>query len=102
MTTEITSNSMGEQTIIPKLQLVAWEITRSCNLSCAHCRASAQQGPYQGELTLDECFRLLDQIATVAKPIIILTGGEPLARPDFLRIARYAASLGLRVVLGSN
>ena len=103
MTSEIaTSRPLDEQIITPKLLLMAWEITRSCNLSCAHCRASAQPGPYEGELTTTECFRLLDQIAATAKPIIILTGGEPLARPDFLDIARYAAGLGLRVVLGSN
>ncbi|RJO62882.1 MAG: radical SAM protein [Dehalococcoidia bacterium] len=102
MRTEVTSNLVGEQIITSRLQLVAWEITRSCNLSCAHCRASAQQGTYQGELTTNECFRLLDQIAAAAKPIIILTGGEPLARPDLIPIARYAAGLGLRVVLGSN
>jgi heme b synthase len=97
-----TASKPNHDIITPKLQLVAWEITRSCNLYCTHCRASAQHGPYEGELTTAECFRLLDQIAATAKPIIILTGGEPLARADFLEIARYAASLGLRVVLGSN
>ena len=58
-----------------QLRLVAWETTRNCNLSCVHCRASADMGPHQGELGTDEGLRLLDQIAEVAKPIIILTGG---------------------------
>ncbi len=86
----------------PRLQLVAWEITRSCNLFCAHCRASANYGPYEGELSLEECYRLIDQILEVGKPILILTGGEPLLRHDVFEIAEYAVSQGLRVVLGSN
>ncbi len=86
----------------PRLQLVAWEITRSCNLFCAHCRASANYGPYEGELSLEECYRLIDQILEVGKPILILTGGEPLLRHDVFEIAEYAANQGLRVVLGSN
>lgn len=96
-------NSHGHKEIItPKLQLVAWEITRSCNLFCAHCRASAVNGPYPDELSTEECFHLIDGILEVGKPIIILTGGEPLMRPDALQIARYAVDKGLRVVMGSN
>jgi AdoMet-dependent heme synthase len=83
-------------------QLVAWEVTRSCNLSCAHCRASAHSGGYEGELSTDQCFRLIDQIAEVGKPILILTGGEPLLREDVFDIGNYAAGKGLRVVMGTN
>jgi len=88
--------------IQPKLQLVAWEITRSCNLCCAHCRASANSDPWENELSTEECFRVIDEITEVGKPIIILTGGEPLARGDVLTIGKYAVSKGLRVVMGSN
>jgi len=88
--------------IQPKLQLVAWEITRSCNLYCAHCRASADSGPWENELSTEECFRIIDEITEIGKPIIILTGGEPLARDDVLTIGKYAVSKGLRVVMGSN
>jgi heme b synthase len=84
------------------LHLVAWEITKGCNLYCAHCRASADHGPYPGELSTEECFRLIDQILEVGNPILILTGGEPLARQDVFRIGKYAAERGLRVVMGSN
>jgi MoaA/NifB/PqqE/SkfB family radical SAM enzyme len=59
----------------PQLQLVAWEITRRCNLYCAHCRAAAEDCQYTGELSLDECYRLIDEIVEVARPILILTGG---------------------------
>jgi heme b synthase len=82
--------------------MVAWEVTRSCNLACIHCRASAKYGPYAGELTTDEGLRLLDAIAAVSKPVIILTGGEPLLRPDIFEIAAYGGSKGLRMVLATN
>jgi AdoMet-dependent heme synthase len=85
-----------------KLQMVAWEITRSCNLRCAHCRASATQDTYKDELSTEECFRLIDEILKVGKPVLILTGGEPLLRHDIMDVGKYAAEHGLRVVMGSN
>ncbi len=102
MTTEINSCSEQRDLLIPKLRLVAWEITRSCNLYCAHCRGSAAPTSYSGELATNECFRLVDQILEVGYPIIILTGGEPLVRSDVLQIAKYAVNKGLRVVMGTN
>ncbi len=88
--------------IRPRLQLVAWEITRSCNLFCAHCRGSSNHGSYPDELSTEACFRLIDEILAVGKPILILSGGEPLIRPDVFEIAQYAVKQGLRVVMGSN
>ncbi|MBI2829786.1 MAG: radical SAM protein [Chloroflexi bacterium] len=103
MATEISINKVRPVDIIdPQLQLVSWEITRSCNLFCAHCRASAHAGAYEGELTAEECFRVIDEILEVGKPILILTGGEPLVRPDVFELAKYAADRGLRVVMGTN
>ncbi len=104
MTVDVSSKSTHRQrdVIKPRLQLVAWEITRSCNLFCAHCRASAASGRYEGELSTEECFHLIDEILEVGKPIIILSGGEPLMREDVLQIAKYAVTKGLRVVMGSN
>lgn len=86
----------------PSLRLVAWEITRNCNLSCVHCRAAATMGPYEGELDTQAGFQLIDQIKAVGDPIIILTGGEPLLRPDIFEIARYGTDRGLRVVMAPN
>ncbi len=88
--------------IKPGLQLVAWELTRSCNLRCAHCRASSSGEAYGGELSTDECLRLIDGITEVGKPILILTGGEPLMRKDLFSIGKYASGKQLRVVMGSN
>ena len=84
------------------LRLVAWETTRNCNLACIHCRASATTGPHSGELDTTEALRLLDQIAEVAKPIVILTGGEPLLREDIFEIAAYGTKKGLRMVMAPN
>lgn len=85
-----------------ELRLVAWETTRNCNLNCAHCRASATMGPYSGELDTAASFRLLDQIREVGQPIVILTGGEPLLRPDIFDIAKYGTDKGLRMVMAPN
>lgn len=82
-------------------RLIAWELTRSCNLNCQHCRAAAHSGPYAGELSYDEITRTIDNIAARFSPIMILTGGEPLLRPDILDIIRYTRDAGLRPVLAT-
>ncbi|MBN1374536.1 MAG: radical SAM protein [Dehalococcoidia bacterium] len=96
-----TSNTK-QALIKPRLNLVAWEITRSCNLHCVHCRAAAEDTHNPDELSTSDCYGLIDSILEVGKPILILTGGEPLARPDFFDIAAYASSKGLKVVMGTN
>jgi len=83
-------------------RVIAWEVTRSCNLACVHCRASAVHGPYEGELSTEECFTLVDQIASFASPILILTGGDPLMRADIFDIAEHAIGKGLRTVMSPN
>jgi AdoMet-dependent heme synthase len=82
--------------------MIAWELTRSCNLACVHCRASAESGPYAGELSTDECKRVMGEIAEVGKPVIILTGGEPLLRADIFDLAAYGTAKGLRMVMATN
>ena len=98
----IRESRRGKENIIPRLQMVAWEITRSCNLFCAHCRSSSTTGAYEGELSTEECLQLIDDILEVGKPVLILTGGEPLLRQDLFQIAKYAVTKGLRVVMGTN
>ena len=72
--------------------VVAWEITRRCDLNCRHCRGAAKSHDYAGELKTDECYRVLDGIAAAGRPLIIFTGGEPMARPDVYDIVRYATA----------
>ena len=85
-----------------QLRLVAWEVTRRCNLNCIHCRAAAERGPYPGELDTDQCLEILDQIALIGEPIVILTGGEPLLREDLYDLALHGTNLGLRMVMATN
>ena len=85
-----------------ELRLVAWEMTRSCNLNCVHCRAAAERGPYPGELDTGKCREILEQIAQVGQPIVILTGGEPLLRKDVFELAQHGTHLGLRMVMATN
>ena len=103
MTRETTKESQRDREIItPDLRMIAWEITRSCNLFCAHCRSSSTAGAYRDELSTEECFRLIEGILEVGKPVLILTGGEPLLRQDLFQVAGYAVRKGLRVVMGTN
>lgn len=81
--------------------LVFWETTRACDLSCVHCRASAQPDPLPGELTEEEGRDLLGQIAAFGRPapVVVFTGGDPLKRKDLFSLAQHAADLGLRFAL---
>lgn len=85
-----------------ELRMIAWEITRRCNLSCIHCRASAENGCYPDELKTEECLKLLDDIASFSQPVIILTGGEPLLREDIFHVAHHGSEKGLRMVMAVN
>ena len=67
----------------PLCRLIAWEVTRSCNLACKHCRAEAHPEPYPGELSTEEAKALIDTFPSVGNPIIIFTGGDPLIRPVY-------------------
>jgi radical SAM protein with 4Fe4S-binding SPASM domain len=84
--------------------VVAWNLTRRCNLECAHCYISA--GPEESatdELATEECVRIADEILALnPAPLFILSGGEPLLRPDLAAIARHASRRGATVVVGTN
>ncbi|QHI68603.1 radical SAM protein [Tichowtungia aerotolerans] len=82
-------------------RIVAWEITRRCELKCRHCRGAARDCDYDGEFSTEECFKTIDALADFSKPMIILTGGEPLMRDDIFEVARYATDKGCRVVLAT-
>lgn len=79
--------------------LVFWEVTRACVLACTHCRATAQPRPHPQELTYKEACRLIDDLARLAPPMLVLTGGDPMMRADILELSRYASQQGLNVAL---
>jgi len=79
--------------------VVIWEMTQACELKCAHCRANAQPNRAALELSVAEGYHLIDQIADMGVPIFVLTGGDPLKRPDLFAQIRYAVSKGLKPCL---
>lgn len=84
--------------------LVFWETTRACLLACRHCRASATAQPAPGELTTAEGCRLIDQVVGFGRPypILVLTGGDCLLRPDLFALVGYAGSAGVPVCLSPS
>lgn len=83
-------------------RLIFWELTKMCNLKCAHCRAEAGDSSFTGELNLAQVKSVLDNISANYSPILVLTGGEPLYRKDIFEIAKYASAGGLRTALATN
>ena len=77
--------------------IVIWETTQSCDLACVHCRASAQPDRYPMELSTAEGKNLIDQIAALRVPVFVLTGGDPIKRPDLFELIGHARSAGVRV-----
>ena len=88
-----------------RLQIIAINLTRRCNLACAHCYldAEALSNPSDQELSTNEVKNLLDEIAeNQAQAMVVLTGGEPLVRKDLEAISERGTQLGLMIVIGSN
>lgn len=102
MTIERTEASQEGSVLRP--HVIAWNLTRRCNLACSHCYISA--GPWhteEGELSTERCLQVVDQIIVEnPNPMIILSGGEPLARTDLEEIAAYATGKGATCVVGTN
>jgi len=79
--------------------LVIWEMTQACDLKCSHCRANSRPHRHPLELSTAEAFHLIDQIAAMHVPLFVLTGGDPLKRPDLMPIVQYACRRGVRTSL---
>ncbi len=77
--------------------LVIWETTQACELACLHCRAEAMPGPVPGELSTDEGRNVIDQVAAMGTPLMVLSGGDPASRPDLADLVRHGKSRGLRM-----
>ncbi|MDA1258872.1 MAG: radical SAM protein [Chloroflexi bacterium] len=82
--------------------IVVWNVTRSCNLHCAHCYASSHDETYPGELTTDQAHAVIDDLADYGIPVLLFSGGEPLRRFDLPVLVKHAADRGLRPTLSSN
>lgn len=87
----------------PPPRLVFWETTAGCNLRCIHCRRiTVADQLLPQDLSTEEALSMVDQISAFARPILVLSGGEPLFRPDIFDIASYATKKGLIVALATN
>jgi radical SAM protein with 4Fe4S-binding SPASM domain len=87
----------------PPPRLIFWETTAGCNLACIHCRRmTVADQLLPQDLKTEEAFALIDQVAAFSRPIFVLSGGEPLFRPDIFKIARHASDKGLIVALATN
>ncbi len=76
--------------------LAIWEVTQACDLACVHCRASAQPERHPMELSTEEGKRLIDEIATLRVPVFVLTGGDPIKRPDLFELMREKRECAFR------
>lgn len=85
-----------------KPRLIFWEVTKGCNLRCIHCRATATELSSPTDLPTSRALDIIDQIAALSNPILVLSGGEPLYRSDIFQLATYARDKGLRVALATN
>ena len=80
--------------------LVFYELTRACDLACAHCRACAQPRRHPHELTPTQSRLLVDDLLRFdPPPLLVLTGGDPLKRDDVFDLTAYAVERGLRVAM---
>ena len=96
------SKRWAESKQTPPCRLIAWEVTRSCNLACKHCRAEAHPNPYEGELSTEEAKRLAATFNQTGKPIVIFTGGEPMLRPDVYELVSLVKASGLTCAFSPN
>ena len=79
--------------------IVIWETTQACDLACVHCRACAQPLRSALELNTEEAQQLIDEVKVLGAPVFVLTGGDPLKRPDTFELVEYASSHGVRISL---
>lgn len=79
--------------------LAIWEVTQACDLACVHCRASAQPERHPMELSTEGGKKLIDEIAALRVPVFVLTGGDPIKRPDLFELIAHARQAGVRVSL---
>ena len=82
--------------------VVIWNLIRRCNLTCKHCYALSADHDYPGELTNAEVNAVMDDLKAFGVPVLILSGGEPLLRPDLFEIAARAKALKFYVGLSTN
>ncbi|MGF7185587.1 putative heme d1 biosynthesis radical SAM protein NirJ1 [Desulfitispora alkaliphila] len=82
--------------------VVAWNMTRTCNLKCRHCYMNSENKQYEGELTHQEALKFIDDLCAFKVPVLLFSGGEPLIREDFFHLAEHAAKHNIRPTVSTN
>ena len=85
-----------------KKPVVVYNCTQRCNLKCVHCYSHSTGQKGRNELTTAEAKAFIADLAAFGSPVILFSGGEPLARPDLIELIEYAVAQGLRAVLSTN
>lgn len=96
------SRPVGSAVRKPTGPVVIWNLIRRCNLTCKHCYATSADKDFPGELNTDKVFSVMDDLKDFGVPVLILSGGEPLMRPDIFEISHHAKDMGFYVGLSSN
>ena len=86
----------------PPGPVVIWNLIRRCNLTCKHCYSISADKDFPGELSTADVYSVMDDLKRFRVPVLILSGGEPLLRPDIFEIAQRAKAMGFYVGLSSN
>ncbi len=86
----------------PPGPVVIWNLIRRCNLTCKHCYSISADKDFPGELNTKEVFSVMDDLKAFKVPVLILSGGEPLLRPDIYEISKRAKEMGFYVGLSTN
>ena len=86
----------------PSGPVVIWNLIRRCNLTCKHCYATSADKDFPGELSTEQVYGVMDNLKSFGVPVLILSGGEPLMRPDIFEISHRAKDMGFYVGLSSN
>src|SRR3970282_1287810 len=99
---EISSPTPLGPKINPPGPVVIWNLIRRCNLTCKHCYSISADTDFPGELSTPEIYKVMDDLKGSRVPVLILSGGEPLMRPDIFDISRRAKQMGFYVGLSTN
>jgi len=86
----------------PPGPVVIWNLVRRCNLTCKHCYSISTDIDFPGELSTQEVFKVMDDLKQFHVPVLILSGGEPLLRPDIFEISLHAKEMGFYTALSTN
>lgn len=86
----------------PPGPVVIWNLVRRCNLTCKHCYSISADIDFPGELSTQQIFDVMDDLKQFHVPVLILSGGEPLLRPDIFEISQHAKDMGFYTALSTN